>query len=253
MASYPRLKYPIRFIPGVALLALSLMTGCTTPGMSMPTPAQLERAADPEGIYETPTGLKVEVQAITPTSASRRDPPSLSRSHAIPLAAPEEIRADYRIAPRDVLEITVWGNEEFSLIDRDALPRHVVAQDGTIFFPYLGRVQVADLSAQGAQQLITTLLSRVFEDPQVDVRVLEYRGRQVRVVGAVELPGPVAIQDRPLTLIDAIYRAGGPSDRADLREVSVTRNGHVFRVDVLEMFERADLAGGLLLRETDLV
>ncbi|MBK1673587.1 hypothetical protein CKO35_09760 [Ectothiorhodospira shaposhnikovii] len=221
--------------------------------MKMPTPPQLEKSAAADGIYETPSGLRAEVMAITPVTVSRQDLISPPPSAPMPLATPEALQADYRIAVRDVLEITVWGQEEFALIERETLPRHVVAQDGTIFFPYVGRVRVAGLSAQGAQTLITQRLSRVFEAPQVDVRVLEYRGRQVRVVGAVGSPGPVAIQDRPITLIDAIYLAGGPLETADLRRVSVTRNGHLFRVNVLDMFEQAEQAKGLLLQETDLV
>ncbi|MCG5526118.1 polysaccharide biosynthesis/export family protein [Ectothiorhodospira haloalkaliphila] len=232
-----------------------LLSGCTVlPGTSMPTPGQLERSAGPDGVYETRTGLEVELIAITPRLAAQGTAsPATHPPATLPLVSAEALRGDYRIAPRDELEITVWGHEELQLMDREQQPRHVVAEDGTIFFPYTGRVEVGGLTARGAQQALTRQLSRVFEQPQVDVRVVNFRGRSVRVLGEVNTPGKVFVDDQPLTLVDAISQAGGPSSNADLRRVLISRNGTSHRVDVLASVERADLINTLMLEQSDLV
>ncbi|MCG5514352.1 polysaccharide biosynthesis/export family protein [Ectothiorhodospira shaposhnikovii] len=236
-------------------MLLTMLSGCTlVPGMTMPTPGQLLHSAGPDGVYETNNGLLVEVIPITTTlTETRRDTPPRAALSNLPLATVDALRGDYHIAPRDELEITTWGHEQLMLIEREQQPRHVVAADGTIFFPFIGRVEVAGLSAKDAQGLITRKLSRVFESPQVDVRIVSFRGRPVRVMGEVNTPGQVFIADQPLTVMDAIHQAGGPTEDADLRRVLVSRNGGNFQVDLLSTLELAELFNSLVLQESDLV
>ncbi|ANB03166.1 hypothetical protein ECTOBSL9_2750 [Ectothiorhodospira sp. BSL-9] len=220
----------------------------------MPTPDQLERSSGPEGIYQTRTGLDVKLIAITPKLTTRQSQDLTDHPMApLPLASSAALRGDYRIAPRDELEITVWGHEELQLIDREHQPRHVVADDGTIFFPYAGRVEVGGLTARDAQQRLTKELSQVFAQPQVDVRIVRFRGRSVQVLGEVETPGKVFIADQPLTVVDAISQAGGPSDNADLRRVLLSRDDGNHTIDILASVGRAKLINSLVLEESDLV
>jgi polysaccharide export outer membrane protein len=129
-------------------------------------------------------------------------------------------RAEYTIGAGDILEIEVFGNDDLS---RTA----TVQTNGGISLPLLGEVAVADLTPRDAAARLTELLGRDYlVNPQVEVRIREYRSRYVSIVGEVQRPNRYALKGR-LRLIDALVEAGGLSPRAS-GEVAVTRISGTF-------------------------
>jgi polysaccharide export outer membrane protein len=100
-----------------------------------------------------------------------------------------------------------------------------VSPDGTIYFPFVGKVHVAGKTAGEIRDQLAAGLSPYLKKPQVDVRVLAYRSQKVSVTGEVKTPGPLAMSDVPLTLVDAITRSGGTNADAD----SAARASHAQR------------------------
>ena len=117
----------------------------------------------------------------------------------------------------DVFEVQVVGEEK--------LPREYrVAPDGTIDFPYIKRMPVADLDPQEIQKRIRTQLqdAKILTDPQVSVFVKQYNSKKVNLLGQVMKPGPLSYVDG-MKLIDAISQVGGFTALADTREVIIIR------------------------------
>ena len=81
---------------------------------------------------------------------------------------------------------------------------------GTISLPYVGREQVAGKTPNEVEALIRKKLKGVTSDPQVQVALTGDLSGSVLVVGAVKTPGRFSALQGPLTLLDAINRAGGP-------------------------------------------
>jgi polysaccharide export outer membrane protein len=94
-----------------------------------------------------------------------------------------------------------------------------------IQFPLLGTFKIAGLTENTAREEITRRLSKFLKDPQVTLRVQAYRAGRVYVDGEVRTPGLQAINDIPMTLPEAISRAGGFTTIADRATVVVTRKG----------------------------
>lgn len=120
-----------------------------------------------------------------------------------PAAAQDEIASEYRIGPGDLLEVSVFGLDEFDRTVR-------VLRDGSISLPLLGGVRVAEMTLQEAESTIAGLLSerQLVNDPQVSFFVQEYVSRGVSVQGAVNKPGVYQmIQQR--TLLEILGEAGG--------------------------------------------
>jgi polysaccharide biosynthesis/export protein len=138
--------------------------------------------------------------------------------------------AGRRIVPSDVVQIHVLNQPEFDTQVR-------VAPDGTISFPYAGRIRAAGLTEDGIAARIKTALARadVVKDAQVVVSVVTF-GTQISIQGAVTLPGVFPL-DRPTTLTEALARAGGLTKTAGT-VVLRRRDGSVQRYDV-----KAFLAG----------
>lgn len=163
----------------------------------------------------------------------------------------------YRIGPRDVLAITVWDHPELTIPagefrSADAAG-HLVADDGTIFYPYVGKVEVTGKTVQEVRGIITQRIGKYIANPQLDVRVAAFRSQKAHIVGEVAEPGPQPITDVPLTVVEAINRAGGLSDKADMLNVNLTRDGVVNYIDVLALYEQGDASQNILLENGDIL
>jgi polysaccharide export outer membrane protein len=126
-----------------------------------------------------------------------------------PVAAEE-----YAIGPRDVLRITVWGQE-------DLTKDYPIDEDGFLAFPFLGRTKIAGLTVtQLAAHLRDALEKDYLVNPQVLVSVKQYLSRKVYVLGEARGPGTFYLT-RPTTLLDALSQAGGLSQTAGKQVVLV--------------------------------
>ena len=124
---------------------------------------------------------------------------------------------DTTLGPGDVFDVRVYGEETLS-------GSHRVAQDGTISFPLLGRVEVAGMEpTEIADKLQKELRERKFlKDPHISIYVEQYTSKRVSVVGAVANPGSFPLETG-MTVVQAISMAGGFSALADRNATMVTR------------------------------
>lgn len=112
---------------------------------------------------------------------------------------------DYRIGPKDLLEITV-----FELKDLNQTVR--VAEDGSVTLTLLGRVEVAGLTAQELEKRLAALLNEKYtKEAHVTVFIKEYQ--KISVIGAVSKPGVYELVG-PTTLLQVIAQAGGLTNQA---------------------------------------
>jgi len=163
----------------------------------------------------------------------------------------------YRIGPRDVLSITVWDHPELTIPAGEFrgadIAGHLVAEDGTIFYPYAGLVKVSGLSVAQIRQVLTNRISRTIAKPQLDVRVASFRSQKAYVVGEVAEPGLVPITDVPLTVVDAVNLVGGVTAESDLLNVTVSRNGKVTYINLLDTYEKGDISQDMILQDGDII
>lgn len=164
---------------------------------------------------------------------------------------------DYQVGRGDVLMITVWNHPELTIpagsMRDPADSGNWVHNDGTIFYPYIGRVEVAGLPVTEIQELITERLSEYIESPQVDVTVAAFRSKRVHVTGEVNQPSAVPLTNVPMTLLDAVNNAGGISEMADWDSITLTRDGEEFQYSFRELYQRGDTTQNTLLQHGDVV
>lgn len=185
------------------------------------------------------------------------------------------------IEPQDILGVTVWDHPELTTPQgqsfsaggnttqtiagalqqpyTNALPGQAdpygqtVGADGTIYFPFVGRIRVAGRTAQDVRDELAVKLARYVKNPQIDLRVLSYRSQKVQVTGEVKTPGPLAITDVPLRLVDAITRSGGTTAEADLQRVRLTRDGKFYVLDANAMLDRGEAKENVMLQPGDVI
>jgi protein involved in polysaccharide export with SLBB domain len=132
----------------------------------------------------------------------------------------EDLSADYKVCPQDVLTVAVIGEKELTQDCR-------VNTSGTISFAWLNNVEVAGKTAAEVEQHLRKLLDKDYlVDPTVLVQVKEYRAREVTVMGQVNKPGAVPIPaEQSLTIVEAIARAGSIAKGGDPNKIYFTRRG----------------------------
>jgi polysaccharide export outer membrane protein len=187
----------------------------------------------------------------------------------------------YRVAPQDILGVTVWDHPELTTQPGQTLSLggnvtqsvgqvlaqpyttplagqadpngQTVAEDGTIYFPFIGKVHVAGKTIGEIRDQLAAGLGPYIKHPQLDVRVLAYRGQKISVTGDVKSPGPLAVSDIPLTLVDAITRSGGTNSDADLQRVRLTRNGKFYVLDANGVLDRGEMDQNIMLQDGDII
>src|SRR5262245_18693264 len=99
---------------------------------------------------------------------------------ARPVAAPSSgsLRTDnYKMGPRDVVEISVYGVPELSVTTK-------VGDDGLIQLPLLGPTPAAGKTTEQLQKELTTRLGADYlQNPQINVLVKEFNSRYVILTG----------------------------------------------------------------------
>ena len=156
----------------------------------------------------------------------------------------------YRLNAGDVLQISVWKEEELS---REVLVR----PDGGISFPLVGDVPAANRTVMQVQEAIVTQLEQYVPDAAVTVALLNVAGNKVYVLGKVARPGDYVITSQ-MDVMQALAVAGGLNAFAAENKIRILRRGPGgaqqaigFRYGVVK--EGRELDSNIMLKSGDVV
>ncbi|GAB3376513.1 polysaccharide export protein [Spongiibacter taiwanensis] len=246
----------MKLLHASVLILSAISAGCTVvPGSDMSRMNSVWFDDTPEDY--APASTNIEYIPINATV--------LSHIKSQPFSAPKSSKDldehiqnyVYRIGTGDVLTVTVWEHPELTIPSgsfRSASEGgNEVKADGTIFYPYVGDIQVVGKTTAEVKTLIEEKLSEVINKPQVDVRVADFRSQRVYISGAVERPGIVPVTNVPMTVLDAVESVGGMAEDAAWTSAQLTRDGQVSTISLRALYERGDWQGNMLLKHGDLI
>ena len=157
----------------------------------------------------------------------------------------------YRIGPEDVLQISVWKEED---LDKEVLVR----PDGGISFPLAGDLTVAGKTPEQVQEEIRRRVERYIPEAVVTVSVTKVSGYTVFVIGQVQNPGQFTL-GRYVDVIQALTLAGGMTpyaveDKIQIQRRSpLTQEQQVYRFDFSDVKRGRDLEQNIVLHSGDVV
>lgn len=249
------------------LACVILLPGCTViPGFDSPRDElstanpTLPASMGAPGADQPPDGA---ITPITPmlVSALRGDrPDTLSPEVTALLGEPEP----YRVGPGDVIGILVYDHPELVFSTTPATtvadpasispaPGFIISSSGMLSFPYAGPLRAAGMTIPELHDTLTQRLARVYRNPQLSVRVEAFRSKRAYVEGEVHTPGLQVFTDLPMTLPEAINRAGGMTAAGDRSYVTLTRAGVTTSIDLMRMAEAGVDPNRIPLKNGDIV
>jgi polysaccharide export outer membrane protein len=116
--------------------------------------------------------------------------------------------AGYRLGPSDEVTIRV-----LDLTDEIGDAPFRLDQNGEIALPLVGRLQVGGFTTDQLQVELAKRFRKYLLDPQVTVAISTYRSEPVSVLGAVNTPGVLQVEDGK-TLFAVLSLAGGLTNEA---------------------------------------
>ncbi|MGQ0665556.1 MAG: polysaccharide biosynthesis/export family protein [Nitrospiraceae bacterium] len=122
---------------------------------------------------------------------------------------------EFLLGPEDVLEVTVWRNQDLSRTV-------VVRPDGKISLPLIGDVQASGLTSAQVAAKIAARLTEFKENPNVSVSLKEVNSYFIYVLGEVLRPGKYPLRSYA-TVLQGVSLAGGFTNFASKRGMAVIR------------------------------
>jgi polysaccharide export outer membrane protein len=161
---------------------------------------------------------------------------------------------EYRLGAGDELVLILTGDVESVM----QLP---VSREGFVVIPQVGQVQVANLTMAQLRTLLMQRLGRVYSgvrpgpnaSTRFDVTLSRIRANQIFVTGDVVRPGAYSVSAIG-TVLNALYQAGGPTERGSFRQVRVQRAGQtVATLDIYDYLIGGAARGDIRLESGDVV
>ncbi|HEX7050699.1 MAG TPA: SLBB domain-containing protein [Longimicrobiales bacterium] len=168
------------------------------------------------------------------------------------LAGP--VGEDYRLGPGDELTLVLTGDVELFY----TLP---VSREGFILIPDVGQVSVNGLTLKELEDHLYDRLGRVYSGvrrgPDATTHFQVSLGRlgvnQVFVIGDVVRPSAYQVSS-VATVLNALYRAGGPTEDGSFRHIVVRRGGRILRtIDLYDYLLYGDSRSDVRLEQGDII
>jgi len=156
---------------------------------------------------------------------------------------------EYQLGPGDEVVINLTETDD---IDGN----YLIDPFGMIDLPYVGKINIKDLTSSEAQNILFNVLKKFYKNPDLQIDIVEFNSSKVYVTGTVRNQLVIDMDDKPLRVLDALIRANVNSTGNDnLASTSgiIRRDGRVFEIDLIDAIRGSDEKQNFYLKKNDVI
>jgi polysaccharide export outer membrane protein len=161
--------------------------------------------------------------------------------------------SQYKLQPADRLLLNVFSltDEQINFLKEPNL-EVVLDSKGQVELPVIGLVIISGLTIREAEQKLKTVMTEYLKSPNVTIKLMNFN---VTVIGEVENQGTFLATEPRINILQAIAKAGGLSENANLENIRIVRNENntakIFKMSLLE--DNALISPNFFLQPNDIV
>lgn len=155
------------------------------------------------------------------------------------------LAGEYTLGPGDQVLIRIENHPDLTMTV-------TVQPDGCISFPMAEEIPVAGLTIGQLREQLTQRLKANLANFLVSIVLVQARPLRVQVIGEVKNPGFLSLPQGS-TATQAIAQAGGPTEKADLQNILLTRRGGETKTIRFKAISQGDLSSDAVLSEGDTI
>ena len=202
----------------------------TAPGPNARGPEAPDLVRAPNPYKEIPSLYDMYIQAVPrPPVPKRFGAEVFEKGTRDPQLIPMDLPAgpDYVVGPGDALSIDLWGGVTQRIY-------RVVDREGRVSLPEVGPLLVSGKSLADVQAGMQQTLRLQFRNVSADVSLARLRTVRIYEVGDIQNPGAYDVSSLS-TPLNALFAAGGPTEKGSLRSVRHLRGTQL--IEVVDLYD----------------
>src|SRR6056300_76755 len=155
----------------------------------------------------------------------------------------------YEIGPGDEMVINLTETDD---IDGS----YLVDPFGMIDLPYVGKINVKDLTSTEVQNQLLIMLKEYYKNPDLQLDIVSFSSSKVYVTGTVRNQLVIDMDDKPLRVLDALIRANvNTTGNDNLSSTSgiIRRDNRVYEIDLMDAIKGTDSKENFYLKKDDVI
>ena len=160
-----------------------------------------------------------------------------------------DYRYEYILGSSDVIKINLTDTDDIDGV-------YEIDQNGMIDFPFIGRIKLDSLTVNEAQNILLSIIKNFYKNPDLQINIEEYNSSKVYLIGAVQNQVTIALDQKPITLIEAAIQANfNPTGEDKLYGTSglLRRDGEVYKINLVNTFKSKDERENFYLKKNDVI
>ena len=169
---------------------------------------------------------------------------------------PPNVQFEYKIRPHDRISVMVYNHPELSTrsnINMQEEKGLLVNSQGYIRLPLVKKIKIVGLTQTEAEEKLSEAFRVYLKHPDIQLEVLNKRAY---VIGEVNKPGEIPLDNERLSLLQTIAFAGDLTDHADRKSILIFKSGDSQKVrsQIVNLTDKNSLlTANLMIEPNDIV
>ena len=155
----------------------------------------------------------------------------------------------YALGSADTISINLTDTDD---IDGS----YIIGPDGNIDLPFIGKVNVEDLTLTETKNKLIFVLKKYYKNYDLQIKIEEFNSSKVYILGAVKNQLTINLNQKPIKLIDAAIQANYNPNSADKNYGNkglLRRDNQVYKIDINKIFQSTDTKENFYLKKNDVL